>query len=266
MKRFISILILVLLNGALCLAQSQKAKSDSTQEAKTAQAEKAATRFLRRFNETKNFAVVYREFFVKDKSLRLQEAKRYAWGIIDENLIEKLDDVTLEQFYVSLLDTMYLSFFYILNRKDYGSDEKTDLTLMTLWFSVLSQWASNLNVKDDNELKVMLLPLLPFINCNKCNVFSLETKKQVEEYIPLMNFFAHQVRGRIPRNPAYTKLYKKNVKNIIWNDRATYVEDGEEYFGIPKNKKVYHISRGIFRLVWIEENGQFKVVAPILSD
>jgi hypothetical protein len=78
--------------------------------------------------------------------------------------------------------------------------------------------------------------------------------------------FAAEVRRRLPFNPAFTKAYRKNVTDIVFNGKPTYVEDGDEQLGIPKGVTNYTISRGVFRLVWIEENGQFRVVAPILDD
>lgn len=260
MKRFVSILILVLLNGAFCLAQSQNIKRDVVQEVKTLQAEKAATRFLRRFNETKNFAIVYREFFVQDKSLRLRAAKPYLEMLIDKKLLERLSDETRERFYISFLENAYLTFFYVLNRKDYGS-EKEYLALLSLWFSVMSQMSEKF--EDDRAIKLILLSFI-HLDCNNRKDLFLETKEQVESYITLINLFAHQVRRQIPTNPVFTKRYKKNVTDIVFNGRKTYIEDGDEELGISKDKRIYTISRGVFLLVWMEESGRFKIIESVL--
>jgi hypothetical protein len=102
--------------------------------------------------------------------------------------------------------------------------------------------------------------------CSEGKDYLLSTKQQVDEWLLFNRRFAAEIRRRLPPNPAYTKLYRKNVTDTVFNGRPTYVEDGDEQLGLPKGVTNYTISRGVFRLIWIEENGQFRVVAPILAD
>jgi hypothetical protein len=260
MTRISAILAMFLLGGVSCV-WAQQSKPDAVQQAKTAQAGRAATRFLRRFNETRDFGVVYREFFVRDPKLRLAVARKYYLeNPIDEKLAETLDDATVENIYQAFLSTAYLGFFYMLNQKDYNNETEVML-LASLWLHTLSQTLPQMK-----EKQVIKAVIRSFEFCDDEKDYLLTTKQQIDEWLLFNRRFAAEVQRRMPPRPASTKLYRKNVTDIVFNGRPTYVEDGDEQLGIPKGTLNYTISRGVFRLIWIEENGQFRVVAPILGD
>ncbi len=230
---------------AVGVSGSGATRQDSPEaKEKLRQAEQLADRFVARFARTLDFGVVYREMFVRDRKLR----RRNLDWFVSKDLLAHLDDPAIEEAYIAMMNTTYLSWLYTLNRPaGFGEDDKE------------LHWPRD--VKD--EIKRTLFNRCRFLDrdadCEKLGEAPFKTKRDLTQFIYFSNRLSVLFRKHIPRRPFASRAYKRNVRDIVWNGMSSEINDGDHYFEIPEGTPVLEMSRGMFRFQMVEEHGVLRI-------
>ena len=130
MNRFLFSMIAVLCVANVSWAQVKTSSQDTVvTQMKLRKAEQVIVRAMRKFGQTLDFKDVYREFYVKDKTVRQGEIKRFFNDLIETETLEKSDKAILEKLFVKfnnvvgLLELSGLSDTYISKTQDEIKDK-----------------------------------------------------------------------------------------------------------------------------------------------
>ena len=241
-------MVLLPTTGAPCAAAGGRQEPGAEQE-KLRRAEQLADRFVKRFGETLDFGVVYREMFVRDKAQRRRNAESVLNGLAEKRLISELDDATLEETFVAFMDSMYVSWLYMLNVKGFADKDPERYFPREVLREIRRTAFSECS-----------LLLAGGADCDKLGAESFKTKGELARHVSHWRRLTALFRKHMPRRPFNNSAYKLNVRDIVWSSRQPTVNDGNWYFGIEKRIPVYEISRGMFLFNIIEERGVFRVL------
>jgi hypothetical protein len=201
--------------------------------------EEAADSFERRFRETLDFGNVFDQMFVPDAIKRLRGTSFFRGININRQLVEKLDDATLERVYKAIMNYYYLSGVYDLSvaankgGQGRGSNSPPPEVAAAVRASEFCKLLSDEGNGDSPTI----------------------TKKQeLERFITDLNNVAALYKARLPQNSFNTKRTSLIAR---WGLR---VENGYEDFGIREGVKIYVAEQNLFALFFVEQNGDLKIL------
>ncbi len=213
----------------------EKATAMSPQEAR--RIEEAADRFVRRFRETLDFGAVFDEMFVADAVQRLRKAGFFRSMNISPQLVERLDDATLERTYKAFMSYYYLKAAYDLG---VGKGESTPPEVAAV---IKASKFSNL-LSDEGSGDAIIT-----------------TREEVEQFVADLNNIAALYKKHLPQSVFDSTTYKASLTAINKDKHSQVkVRNGYEDFGVEEGTKVYAVEQDIFIFFFIEENGKLKVL------
>lgn len=240
------------INAPSC-AKAQQAQSPQSKEKSPAMSpqearrvEEAADRFVRRFRETLDFAVVFDEMFVADAVQRLREANFFHSMDISKRLVEKVDNATLERAYKAFMNFYYLKAAYDLSVQPLaGNEQSGDPPLPPEITSTL---------KASKHLSVLL-------DEGSGDAPTVTTRQELEQYVADLNNIAALYKKHLPQNVFDSPTYKASLKATnTGGHRVLRIKDGYEDFGVREGTKVYAVEQDIFIIFFVEENAELKVL------
>ena len=195
----------------------------------------AADRFVERFQQTRDFGIVWKEFHMSDVSCTIK-----ANGVFSKEDYErlKLEDELLERFYVAIMNYYYLKAvhdFYVVGPDLEFSEEA--LTPKEILRAEKKSTYVKTNGKEPGSAK--------------------EIEKMILELRRLARLYRKHTPPRAMSSPAWReKMAYLERKNVPASER---IMNGDLNFCIPENVKVYIVERGIFYFYFVEEKGSMKV-------
>jgi hypothetical protein len=227
-------------------AQNSKKKVDAMSPQEARHVEEAADRFVRRFRETLDFGVVFDETFVSDAVQRLRKANYFQNLYLSPQLVEKVNNSTLERAYKAFMNFYYLKATYDLSiRPLAGNEQSGDPPLPPEITSAL---------KASKHLSVLL-------DEGSGDAPTVTTRQELEQYVADLNNIAALYRQRLPPNVFTSPTYKANLKAINKDKRSSVrIRNGYEGFGIRGGVKVYEVEQDIFIFFFVKEGGELKVL------
>lgn len=222
----------------------EKVADISTQEMR--RVEEAADRFVKRFHDTLDFGVVFDEMFVADAVQRLRDANFFHSMEISKQLVEKVDNATLERSYKAVMGFYYLKGGYDLSIRPLAGNEQNGDPPLPPEITDALKASKHLRVFLDDRIEDAPI---------------LTTRPELEEYIADLNKIASLYKQYLPKNAFSSLTYKASLKAITKDKRSPVrIRNGYEDFGIKKGTKVYTIEQEIFIFFFVEENGKLKVL------
>ncbi len=197
----------------------------------------AADRFVQRFRETLDFGLVFDEMFVSDAVQRLRKAGFFQGMNISPQLIEQLDDGTLERAYKAFMNFYYLNGVYDLSvGKESPPPEVAAAIKASRFYNLLSVEGSEAQL-------------------------TITTQEELKQFIADLNNVAALYRQQLSRDVFDSPTYKASLKAINKEGRrALQVKNGYEDFGVKENVKVYGVEQDLFIFFFVEENSELKVL------
>ena len=117
-------MVAVLCLANLSLAQMKTPPQETPEsQAKLKKAEQVVIRAMRRFGQTLDFKDVYREFYVKDKTIKENEIKQFIDDIIDDKTLSQINKSSLESLFVKFNNTIFLWVLCSDERNEQCDDE-----------------------------------------------------------------------------------------------------------------------------------------------
>lgn len=207
----------------------------SPQEAR--RVEEAADRFIRRFRETLDFGTVFDEMFVSDAIQRLRKTGFFRGVNVSQQLVEQLDDATLERVYKAVMNFYYLNGVYDLSVGKESAPPEVTAALRS------SKYLSTLADEEGGEPP------------------TITTRQELEQYVADLNNVAALYKQRLPSDVFTSPAYKASLKAINKDKRSPVrIRNGYEDFGIKEGTKVYAVEQDIFIFFFVEESGELKVL------
>lgn len=214
------------------------AQQKSIDKEKLKQAEQLADKFVRRFAETLDFGVCYREFFVTNKAVKQKCVINQVKDSVDDSVKGTIDEKLIEDVYVSYLSNFYLSTLFIFNIK---------------------------NVFDyEDEVLVKKIPLemrkslqKDFNNFTSGGHFNFKNVGEIHLFLQQINKSQKLYKKYLPKKPFTNSIYKKNIKQFYLGSLVPNCKyDGQ----------VYTVIREMFYLFIVEEDGEFRVLGVATSN
>ena len=222
--------------GASELAFSQEASP--SERAKLRRAEQAADYLIRRFRETLDFGIVWKELRPSNAGPALLAL------IMAESAAEnrkEMDAALAERGFVALANLLHLKSAYDLSVAKIGSGvSEEELTPKEI------QGAERANI---------------YI---KTNGKEPRTVSELKEYISEAEVLARLYRKHLSRASFETAAYKENLRYLAeffkTEDDKYRIAELDKDFGLGKDVKEFRVTRGAFYYAFIEENGEMKLI------
>ena len=234
--RFPLLFLLMIWSSSLSFAQ---------QPSKEALAEKAADKIVKRFYETLDFGVIYRELYVKDEKLRRAEVAIVASNLLFQGEFSKLSKREQYQVDFEAMERAYLAqgnFHWVLAAATWtNSDtEKLGATFKYAW-------------------KKHYEPLM------KTKNFPMRTNKEVDEVLlPGFNGMAASFRGLVVKENFGSAEYNRKESAFKEDAEPDSLETLKELFadaGVKQTDFWYIARRGRFYIYLVEEDGEFRMLS-----
>ena len=244
--------------------QKQKKEYTSEEKAKLKQAEELADRFVQRWHETLDLNVLFDEFYTKDigilnaKALWLieltaqgsdKEIEGYQQRIIDQVGAEEIQHRMFQ--FANLLalaeeGDLALGKDFLENKNDTGEKDPK--------IEKLKELGEKLEAKDKETGQGLFDEFWCVPNSNQaCNEGILTLKlisSWVKEFLPSTIF----------AEAAYQKAFAEKYSSKQESEVINWSSDYEKMFGVSSDTHLFQIQRGVFTLLIMEKNNQFKVL------
>jgi len=212
-----------------------------------------ADRFVRRFGETLDFRVVYREMFVRDAKLRHRDIELLTDGLLAKPFRGRLDHRTSAETYLAFMSTFYVGWLFELNVRDVYHKEPAEYLPRDV-----------LREAKKTPFGRCILHLDP--NCETMDEEGFKTRRELNEFLRLSRRVSNLLRRHMPKRPFESHSYKTNVREIVWNNQTPEVFDGDGAFEIANGTPVYQIARGMFLFRIVNEKGKLRVLSLIFAN
>lgn len=214
-----------------------------TENQKLSSAELVADKFVRRFLETLDFSVPYKEFFTKDRNLRNKNARLLRGGLSVK--VETVPDRSLDRIYTELMNYYFLSNIWDLNAKESEGRGKDSMP-SEITTAIKSSSYFRMTMSDAGS-------------CCDNGEDGLRTRAEVLQFIKAATRINSLFRKHMPPSPTSSEIYQKNTKKLTVNLNKSSVSMGEPNIGVSGHRPVYKVERGLFFFYIFEESGVFKV-------
>lgn len=221
----------VLLLSAVKPAAAQDVASSSSKE-KLGRAEEVVDRFLKRFNETLDVAVPYREMYRQESRMGSNTRGR---SRVELELIRREDDLE-----IAMMNIEYLSAAYMFSHE--GPDLPPEIK--AAHGEELFPYLADINYTNKKPLKVQRQKWRNYFN-NVRRLAALYRK-----YLPPSAF----------ASPLYRARVEQVDRSIAGDKPRSRVERGYNNDKEFENPDVYRVIRAGFEYTLIEEDGAFKVI------
>ena len=230
------IVLVVILSCSLSFAQ---------QPSKEALAEQAADRIIKRFYETLDFGVIYRELYVKDEKLRKAEVSIVASNLLFQGDFSNPSKREPYQVDFEAMERTYIAqanFYWVIAAATWtnGDTEKLSTTMKSAW-------------------KKYYEPLM-----NKKN-FPMRTNKEVDEVLlPGFNGMSDSFRSLIVKENFGSAEYKRKESAFKEDQEPDSLEMLKGLFadaGVKQTDFWYVARRGRFYIYLVEEAGEFRMLS-----
>jgi len=209
---------------------------------------KAANRFVAQFQRTLDFKAGFEEVKVSTPIRRLGLTKFFGRIGINENLIRRTDDATLERLYVALMNVHYLGAAYFASLGPPTDGRMPSIPADVKLVLKDSRFASNRDDLEDDDRIVV------------------NNEQELQEYIELQNCVADRLRRHLSPAVFYTQAYKSSIAfRDAKRTKEVIVLEGCESFGIT-NTPIYVIQRDLFVMHWVKENGRMRLLNVAIGD
>lgn len=225
-------------------SQQDKPTEMSSQELQ--RANKAADRFIQRFQETLDFSVAYDEMFAADAVGVLRKLEFFKSLNLSPQLIKQLDDSTLKRTYKAEMNLYYLRFAYDLSQTSLDKSTPTLVTTEPLEIASMIK-ASKYR------------PLLS--NGWSGKLPTLNTVAALKEYLAELNKVIELYRKYVSRDSFTSRKYQVGLERLKAHRRLVPgVKKGWPEIGISKNVSIYVVEKDLFVFPFIEEKGRLKIL------
>ena len=234
MRKFVATVLFISLTATPHVTFTQKNSAVNTD--KQRRAEQIADRFVKRFQQTLDFGIVWKEFRLSDPS-----CTQRANGILNQSDYERLqlNSRTIEKLYIATMNYYYLMAVHDLSlaRIDSQSDSDDSLT--------------------PNEVKVIEKRSKFFQNDDREPQNAREVAELINTFDQLSARYRKHMTAKAMKSPTWlaNQKYLTARKGVDHEGTLT----GDETFCVPKTTKVYIVDRGLFYFYVVEEGGKMKV-------
>jgi len=226
----------VLLLALLVLTTAQTARASTAAQLKQKDAEEEADRVMRRFYETLDFAVVYREMYVSEplKSMEVRATVRGSVGAP----ATKIDFAARERAYIAKRN---FDFLVSAQNFTYNGDKQT------------------FEQEAEKQLKLYYMPMLSPANSPIATSEELDSR-----FTANWNHLSEFWRRFVVRENFETDLYRKRVS--LFEESRPPLIDFVKQLGL--GKEIYVARRERHYLYFVEENNKFRLlsVTPRVQD
>lgn len=232
MRKFVATVLFISLSAIPHITLAQKDSSENVNRQR--RAERIADRFIERFQQTRDFGVVWKAFRLSDPS-----CTHRANGILgrDDYANLKLNSMMIEKLYIATMNYYFLKAVYELGST--RIDSKSDDVHTPAEILVVEK-RSRFFQNDDHDP---------------------HSREEVRELIGTLNQLAWLYRKHTPKQAMKSATWRANEK-YLRGKCGTYhagVLQGDETFCIPETTKVYIVERGIFYFYIVDEGRKMKV-------
>lgn len=239
--------IMIQFGNGLLMGQS-KSSAETQEQHRVAD---SADQFVRRFHETLDFGVVFHEMFVSDAGQRRRNAEIFLGGSLSPQLFKSTSDKAIAEAFVALMNVYFLKASYDLSEGSVDSRKETVTPPKKISSAMLSsRFFRSLAQVDDVSEDV-----------------TINTAQELQQFIKDANHISHLYRGFLSKNAFDSPKYKANVERFYTGANISpQVKQGYPDFGVDERVRIFVIEREIFRLFFIEEAGQLKVLTVGIGD
>jgi hypothetical protein len=226
-------------------SQNGKTKAHTISPEDVLRVNEAAQRFITRFRETLDFGLVFDEMSASNAVGRMRKAKFFESMNLGAKLLDSVDDAALRGAYKAVMNVYYLQAAYNLSiRSLAGNEHKGDPPLPPEITSAM---------RSSRYLSVLLeegAKDAPFAT----------TREELEQFVGDFTRVAALYKKHLPPDFFNSETYKANVEAINKEGESVQIRDGYDTMGVRKGTKVYEVDKDIFTFLFVEENGQIKVL------
>jgi hypothetical protein len=243
--------VLLLLAGSVIAQESPGAIVPAAGKAE--RAEQTADRFVRRFRETLDFEVVYREFFTADFAKRQQTLRALLDSNEQRDITNDLSHAEAEQAYTGFMNLYYLAGLYFYNLASPDEEESGEIKSEELFPAEL------LKALKSPSICIFFVDYLKNESCRRDGELfrnAVEVRRFIAEASQLASLF----RRYMPENPFDSPNYRAYLNQLDWagyKTSASFMDDDDES---GAKHALYQVYRGAFVLNIIEENDEMKVL------
>jgi hypothetical protein len=189
-------------------------------------AENVGDLILQRFHESRDFAPIFKEFFVSDLRMRQREIE-LVFGRRLPRYRDHIDRGAVERAYIALSN-----FWYLLSTYRFAHDE-------------------DLDVPREIESAYGLMQV---------DLEQISTGKELDEkFTNKMDNFLDVLRKHIPQEVFKSDTYKLNVARFKEEEETADVEQMRRDFGLSKETEIYVVKREFFNYFLVHEADSMKV-------
>ena len=201
-------------------------------------AERVADRFVKRFRQTLDFGVVWKEFHSSNPVCAYRSN-----GFFSKNELEELKPpiASLEKLYLAVSNYYYLKGAYLLTVARMYPDSK-------------------LSEDDFLPRKVLLAERRVFPDDN--DSVDPSSLKEIDALAAQFDELSRLYRKYMPRNVMRTGVWRANIKWLVNRGGGIVhlgISNGHEDC-VPSQNKVYIVDRGLFYFYFVDEDGEMRVV------
>ena len=233
--------------GGLLMAQSRPSIGAEEQR----RVEQAANKFVHRFHETLDFGVVLNEMFVSDAKQRRQNAEIFLGESLSPQLSKSTSDKVLVEAFVALMNVYFLKASYDLSEGPVDSRKEAVAPPAEISSAMRSsRYFRSLTGEDAVSRDI-----------------AINTIQELRQFITEANRISKLYRRALRKGAFDSPKYKANVERLtVGTNRTPQIRQGYSDFGIDEKVRILVIERDVFRLFFIEEAGQFKVLTVGIGD
>jgi hypothetical protein len=191
-------------------------------------AEEIGDHILQRFREARDFAPIFKEFFVSDVALRRREVELVFGQRLNPRHRGQIEQAAIERAYIALWNFWYL--------------------LTTYRFANVAEFEPPQEIGDAYNLLM------------KVDLEKVSTGRELDEkYTNKMNNFLDIVRKHIPQDVFESEIYMLNWARFKEEKETADVEQMRQDFGLRKEIEIYVVKREFFNYFLIQEGDTLKV-------
>ncbi|GEM_PF-1374901 len=240
---FRKVIIALLITTFPFIANAQQQKNETVDKEKLNQAEKLADRFVQRFAETLDFGICYKEFFVTDFRKRIVNSNSM---LSTKSKKRKFPPYLVEQFYIGLMNEMYLANIYDMNVNKPKDGRKLEEKLpLEIVMATKASPYFGLRFKE---------------SCCKEGEEDFKNLADIKRAIADAKKISALYRKYMLPNPLSSDNYKENLKGTTIRNTSE-ISKGNSEFGTRNDTDLFFVTRDLFTFVIIEEHGKLKVLA-----
>jgi hypothetical protein len=243
MKKVNAIFCCLILLALFSFAVSQTPKEPNAEKIK--QAGEAGDKFVKRFRETLDFGIVFDEMASKKAWEKLEKGE-FSFGEVNEKFFANQSFKLKERMFKLEMNVYYL---WASSELTFGSSVKT---------AKQGVYVPASYVKLGKTFKSSVRSFV--VDSNKFDDVRIDNEKDLTVYLKEMEIFVKFMRKSLPRKYYDKKGYKKSLSRLNF-DPTVDVRVG--YSDVPDS---YEVVKDIFQMVFIEENGQMKILALAIGN